>query len=166
MPTPTTIYDDPSVRVLASDILLGVRWYDIPQFASLTCFRELQSQYLERLAPRRAVVVSVSNAAGELHFDTGSRDLVEAVMADAKTHLIGMAQVVLGDGFGAASVRSVLSGIQLAVRPDYPVRVFADVESARPWLEELLVGAERPDLARELGTELLARLEQPRPVGF
>lgn len=150
------------LKVLTLDILLGVRWYDIPQFASLQRFRELQSQFLARLTPRKAIVVSVSNAAGELHFDTGSRELVEAVMADAKSHLLGMTQVITGDGFGAASVRSVLSGIQLAVRPDYPVRLFGDIGTAQPWIEELLVAAGRSDLARNVGSELLALLEAPR----
>lgn len=162
MTAPTTAHEDSTLKVLTSDLLLGVRWYEIPQFESLKRFRELQAQYLARLGARKGVVVSVSNAAGELHFDAGSRELVEAVMADAKTHLLGMAQVISGDGFGVASVRSVLLGIQLSVRPDYPVRVFSDVAEARPWLEELLVAAERPDLARDLQPELLARLEAPR----
>lgn len=156
-----TSHEDPTLTVLTSDILLGVRWYDIPQYDSLQRFRELQSQYLARLAPRKAIVISVSNAIGDLRFDPGSRELVEAVMADAQSHLLGMAQVIAGDGFAAASVRSVLLGIQLAVRPDYRVRVFADVHEARPWLEDLLIAADEDDLARDL-TEMLARLEAPR----
>jgi hypothetical protein len=160
--TLTTSHEDSTLKVLTSDILLGVRWYDIPQYTSLQHFRELQSQFFARVAPRQAIVVSVSNAAGELHFDTGSRELVEAVMTDAKSHLLGMAQVITGGGFGAASVRSVLSGIQLAVRPDYPVRLFGDVVSAQPWIEELLVAAGRSDLARDVGPDLLALLEPPR----
>ena len=158
----TTIHEDSTLEVLTWDILLGVRWYDLPQSTSLLRFRELQAQYLARLAPRKAIVISVSNAAGDLRFDPGSRELVEAVMADAKSHLLGMAQVIAGDGFAAASVRSVLLGIQLSTRPDYPVRVFSDLEEARPWIEELLVAADRPDLARDVGTELLARLEPAR----
>lgn len=161
VPASTITHEDPTLMVLTSDILLGVRWYDIPQYDSLLRFRELQSQYLARLAPRKAIVISVSNAIGDLRFDPGSRELVETVMADAQSHLLGMAQVIAGDGFAAASVRSVLLGIQLAVRPDYRVRVFADVHEARPWLEDLLIAADEDDLARDLA-EMLARLEAPR----
>jgi hypothetical protein len=163
---PTTTHEDATLKVLTAGLLLGVRWSDIPRFDSLQRFRTLQSLYLTRLAPRKAIVVSVSNATGELHFDAGTRDLVAALVSDAKTHLLGMAQVVLGDGFGAASVRSVLSGIQLAVRPDYPIRIFPTTDAARPWLEELLVAANHPELAREaVLLELLANLEEPpRPA--
>ena len=156
-------HEDSTLEVVQWDVLLGVRWYDIPQAASLLRFRDLQSQYLARLAPRKAIVVSVSHAIGDLRFDPGSRELVETVMADAQTHLLGMAQVISGDGFAAASVRSVLLGIQLTVRPDYRVRVFADVHEARPWLEDLLVAADADDLARDL-TEILARLDAPRAI--
>jgi hypothetical protein len=163
---PSTTYEGSTLKVLTWDILLGVRWFDIPRFESLQRFRELQSQCFARLAPHKTVIVSVSIASGELHFDSGSRDLVAALVNDAKTHLHGMAQVVVGDGFGAASVRSVLSGIQLAARPDYPVRVFADVASARPWIEELLVAAGHPELTRDdVLLEFLANLEEaPRAV--
>lgn len=143
------------------DLLLGVRWYDIPRSNSIQRFRELQSRHLARIAPRKAIIVSVSNASGELHFEPGSRNLVEDLVTDSKSRLLGMAQIVIGDGFAAASVRAVLSGIQLAVRPDYPVRVFANVQTAQPWLEELLVANDLPELARAVGPELLAPLERP-----
>ena len=163
MPVPTAIHEGPTLKVITADILLGVRWYDIPKYESLQRFRELQAEYLAGLGARKAIIISVSKASGELHFESGSRDLVEAVMAAAKTHLLGMAQVVSGDGFGAASVRSVLSRTQLAVRPDFPLRIFADVNAARPWIEELLMSANRPELTRfEVLIELLAGLEEGR----
>jgi hypothetical protein len=156
------IHQDTALKVVTWDILLGVRWYDIPTFEGLERFRGLQRRYLGLMGDTKALVVSVSDATGELRFDTGARDLVQAVMADAKGHLLGMAQVIAGDGFGAASVRSVLSGIQLTVRPDYPIRVFGDTQAARPWIEEVLVAANRAELARDLGTMLLPQLELGR----
>ncbi|MCX4240104.1 hypothetical protein [Paraliomyxa miuraensis] len=153
---------DEALKVLTHDLVLAVRWYDIPQLESLRRFRALQSAHFARTAPAKSLVISVSNASGELHFDSGSRDLVLALVDDAKTHLLGMAQIVTGEGFGAASVRSVLSGIQLTARPDYPVKVFSDTQSARPWLEDLLRAASRPDLADAIGTTLLPQLEPGR----
>jgi hypothetical protein len=156
---PTTAHEDATLKVLTADILLGVRWYDVPKFDSLQRFRELQSRYFAGLSGK-GIIVSVSDASGELHFDSGSRDLVAALVTDAKSHLLGMAQIVIGDGFGAASVRSVLAGIQLVARPDYPLRFFADVTSARPWIEELLEAASRTDLAGMMLLEMLANLEE------
>lgn len=161
MPTATPTFEDPTLKVLTLDIILGVRWYDIPRTDSLQRFRALQARHLAALAPRKAIIVSISNASGELHFDSGSRGLVEDLVSDSKSHLLGMAQIVIGDGFAAASVRAVLSGIQLAARPDYPVRVFANIQAAQPWLEELLIAADLPELARAVGPELLVPLEAP-----
>lgn len=158
---PTVTHEDSTLRVLSWSPILAVRWYDIPQLDGLARFRELQADYVRRRAPAKSIVISYSDASGELHFDPGSRELVAALMTDAKTHLLGMAQIVVGDGFGAASVRAVLSGIQLAARPDYPVKVWSDAASARPWLEELLA-ADHPERAREVGTVLLPELEPGR----
>jgi hypothetical protein len=162
MSLPSIAHEDATLKVLSWGLLLGVRWYDIPRFASLQRYRELQTRHLHSLGSEKGLVVSFSDATGELHFDAGSRELVEAVMSDAKGRLLGMAQVITGDGFGAASLRSVLSGTQLAVRPDYPVRVFGDIRTAQPWLEELLVTADLLDLASNVGTVLLPSLEPGR----
>jgi len=159
MPVPTITHEDAILKVLTADILLGVRWYDVPKFESLQRFRELQSHFLSSLTGK-GIIVSVSDASGELHFDSGTRDLVAALVNDAKSHLLGMVQVVIGDGFGAASVRSVLAGIQLTARPDYPLRFFGDVTSARPWIEELLGATHRADLAGMMLLEMLANLEE------
>lgn len=156
MPTPT--HEDPLLKVLTLDLILGVRWYDIPRSDSLSRFREIQARHLAAIAPRKAIIVSISNASGELHFEPGSRDLVEDLVTDSKSRVLGMAQIVIGDGFAAASVRAVLSGIQLATRPDYPVRVFANIHAAQPWLEELIIAADLPELARAVGPELLVPL--------
>jgi len=44
------------------------------------------------------------------------------------------AYVVEGEGFGAAAVRGALSLISLAARYPFPMKVFARVEDAAPWL--------------------------------
>ena len=147
------------LRVLIWQQVLAVRWQPIPTFDGLTRFRTIQSRHIRSLAGKKAVIISYSNASGnDLHFDPGSRDLVAAVMNDAKTHTMGMAQVIAGDGFGAASVRSVLSGIQLSVRPDYPVKLFRDAQSAFRWLEDILDEAGCSELAPALD-EMLTELE-------
>jgi len=50
------------------------------------------------------------------------------------TDINAFAYVVEGEGFGAAAVRSALSLISLAARYPFPMKVFAHVEDAAPWL--------------------------------
>ena len=163
MPEVVSMHEDTELKVIAWSCVLGVRWYDIPALQSIARYRALQARHLKLLDGNKAIVVSSSDASAErLNFDSGLRQAVEDVLRDGQSALFGMAQIVSGEGFGAASVRSVLSGIQLAVRPDYPVQLFGDSKSATPWLEEILLEAGRPDLAREIGAVLLPELERGR----
>ena len=52
----------------------------------------------------------------------------------AQTTMIAAAQVVEGEGFLGAAMRSVLSLLQLAARPRYPMKVFGDLTPASVWL--------------------------------
>ena len=46
--------------------------------------------------------------------------------------------MVEGDGFVAASIRALLTGVALAIRAPYPNKVFRTVDEALPWVEEQL----------------------------
>ena len=49
-------------------------------------------------------------------------------------HTIAFAWVVLGEGFIAAAVRSVISAITFGARSSFPNKVFSDMDSAVRWL--------------------------------
>jgi len=53
-----------------------------------------------------------------------------------------MACVVLGQGFGAAAVRSVMSAAGLAIRSDYETKVFDSTTTALTWLTRRLEGTD------------------------
>jgi hypothetical protein len=53
-------------------------------------------------------------------------------------HIMGMASVFEGTGFGVAAVRAVMTGIGLLVGPPYPHKLFATVSSASVWMSEIL----------------------------
>jgi len=55
-----------------------------------------------------------------------------------RSSMLAAAQVVLGTGFRGAAMRSVLSLLQLAIRPKYAMRIFGDVKSASEWLTDVL----------------------------
>jgi hypothetical protein len=51
-----------------------------------------------------------------------------------RSTMVAAAQVVEGTGFRGATMRSVLSMIQLAVRPPFPMRVFSEIANGCAWL--------------------------------
>lgn len=55
-----------------------------------------------------------------------------------RSSMLAAAQVVLGTGFRGAAMRSMLSLLQMAMRPSYAMRIFGDVKSGSRWLAETL----------------------------
>jgi len=55
-----------------------------------------------------------------------------------RSSMLATAQVVLGTGFRGAAMRSVLSLLQMAIRPKYAMRIFGDVRVGSEWLIEIL----------------------------
>jgi hypothetical protein len=82
-----------------------------------------------------------------------------------RSSMLAAAQVVLGTGFRGAAMRSVLSLLQLAIRPRFGMRIFGDVNQGAEWLTEILqaTGAKTPSAealsrtARELGSHFFTR---------
>ncbi len=161
MVEPWIAHEDDLLKVVTWDLVIGVRWFDIPIIESLHRFRQLQGRHFRMMGDTKSIVVSYTDASGDLQFESGAREAVESIMGDCQSNLISMAQVIVGDGFGAASVRSVLSGIQLTVRPDYQVKLFGTLGETQPWVEDQLLGLGRPDLARSFASQFLARLSEP-----
>ena len=56
------------------------------------------------------------------------------------TGLRVVASVIEGEGFKAAAIRAVMAGLNLALRQPYPIRIFATVTEAAPWLHERFPG--------------------------
>ena len=61
---------------------------------------------------------------------------LSALLRSHEKKILGSAIAFEGRGFGAAIVRSVVSAIQLALQPPYPVKVTSDVLSAAQWLTD------------------------------
>lgn len=61
--------------------------------------------------------------------------------------------VSLGSGFGASVMRSVMTGMVMLARPDFPVQVFSEVTAAVAWLGRQLEISEREKL-RDALTQL------------
>jgi hypothetical protein len=56
----------------------------------------------------------------------------------SRSSMLAAAQVVEGTGFRGAAMRSVLTMIQLAIRPRYSMKIFDNVKTGATWLAEEL----------------------------
>jgi hypothetical protein len=56
----------------------------------------------------------------------------------SRSSMLAAAQVVEGTGFRGAAMRSVLTMIQLAIRPRYAMKIFDNVRAGSVWLSEEL----------------------------
>jgi hypothetical protein len=66
----------------------------------------------------------------------------------------GCAFVARGEGFGSAIMRSVMAGMTLLARPDFPVRIFAEPDAALMWFGGLLDVAWPTEPLRQLLDQL------------
>jgi hypothetical protein len=62
------------------------------------------------------------------------RDIVAREMANVSPNVRGMAQVIEGAGFRAATMRAVLTGMGIVIKPKYPQKVFVTIDEAGEFL--------------------------------
>jgi hypothetical protein len=86
--------------------------------------------------------------------DAESRRLLSDLMKELASGMRAVAYVVPGAGFAAAAKRAVITGLSLAARPPYPVKVFQSLEHAEQYIAPLLPAAPPPGEAERLVTEL------------
>ena len=132
------LHDDAELRIVSWSNVLAFRWRATPTKAKLELLGRHQRMLAESTVDRRIVVVAVIAPAASLILTGETRQQSEALVKAGREYLLGMAQVVEGEGFGAAATRAVITGIQLAVRVGYPNKVFGTVADAMPWVSDLL----------------------------
>jgi hypothetical protein len=132
------VHDDEEVRIATWAGVVTTRWRRTPTREKL----ELLGQHQQRLADatmnHQIVAVTVLSPKAGLMLTGEARKEAENLARAGREYLLGQAQVVEGEGFMAAAARAVMSGIQLAVRAGYPVKIFGKLDDALPWIAELL----------------------------
>jgi hypothetical protein len=68
--------------------------------------------------------------------DDAARDRINEAMRAAPSVTRAIAYVLVGTGFGAATMRGAVTDTLLAAKPPYPVRVFATIAEAASWIVE------------------------------
>jgi hypothetical protein len=84
-----------------------------------------------------------------------ARRLIKRVFSEFAQVVSAGAMVIEGEGFVAATFRSVLSMIVLALRPNYPFKIFANLHDGSEWVLKYVGPA-----GRVSEVELVGALEQ------
>jgi hypothetical protein len=143
----TVVYvgDDHCAAILGGLVLIIVR--NDPRPSILEHQQRWMAQ-LEKNSPDGSAFVTVLRA------DTPPptepvRKLIKRVFAEFARVVSAGAMVIEGEGFVAATFRSVLSMIVLALRPAYPFKIFANLTDGSEWVMKYVGAAARisvPDL--------------------
>ena len=72
------------------------------------------------------------------------RNAMAKFLADSASAIKCSAVVFEGEGFSAAAVRGVVTGLTLVARPAYPHKIFATVPQASAWSASSIVQAGEP----------------------
>src|SRR5690606_3582075 len=148
------VHEDEDVRIVTWSGVLASRWQATPTKEKLELLGRHQRALAEATVDRKIVVLTVLGSDTGFMLTGEARKAAEAVAKAGSEFLIGLAQVVEGEGFGAAAARAVMSGIQLAVRAGYPTKVFGTVDEALPWVADLLRKAGQERDADDVGEAL------------
>ena len=139
---------DSQLRFSRCHNVLVLRW---PDQAGVGDVQRAQSELRAVGRAHRAVALLSMIAPGTRFsaVDEPTRREAQRMMALPDVPLVGSAVVFGGDGFGAAILRGVVSGISLVAGSEKPIRVFASASEAEPWLASIL-GAHAMHRAGEL----------------
>lgn len=147
---PSNAHDDDEMQVLHWDHVITCRWRTAPTRDGLRVLREHQLARFDAVGKQRILTLSVIGPRATVLLDADARHEAQRQAKMGHDLLMGLAFVVEGTGFQAATTRGVIAGVLLAVRSPYPTKVFASVDDARPWIRDRLVSDGHRESARSL----------------
>jgi serine/threonine-protein kinase len=116
--------------------LLGI-WDGAVSLASVRLW-QLHLQLLVKANPRRTVYISYERAGFQMP-DDAVRKLIADTLRTIDGQLAACVVILPGEGFKAAAVRALVSGIALAARPKSPLGCVKSVAEAQSWVAARVV---------------------------
>lgn len=107
-------------------------WAAAPTVARLDAAAERQRQFI-RMVGRHAVVTLVDPSTGR-EIDQAGRRRASEIGREMNPHSLARLFVVLADGFYAAVVRTVLTGVIVMDRGSSPYQVVSEFRAGATWL--------------------------------
>lgn len=128
-------YEDEALRVASRGNLFVNVWSGALTVARLDALHRCECELRKRHPEGFAIASVVASMPTELlKLEEPARKRADAISKEMTPHTVALADVVLGGGFWAAAVRSIMVGVNLVTRPAYPKRSFDTLGTAAAWL--------------------------------
>ncbi|HEY2509690.1 MAG TPA: hypothetical protein VGI39_02420 [Polyangiaceae bacterium] len=128
--------------------VLVLAFRNLPTVEQLESLARIQREVAERFPSGYAAIALLPGLSRPL--DGSVRESALALTSASPAELRGVAMVIDGRGFLAATTRSMATGIVLLTRPRWPVRIFPGVEPAAVWVSAWVDRAVRPTAPRRI----------------
>jgi hypothetical protein len=147
------LLDEPRLRVGAAGSVLIAHWLAPPSAPEMRQMRTLIRPYVATHGAFCALnIVDIQHVAPMP--EDARQEVAETQREFSKTQL-GLANVIEGSGFWAASLRSVAAGLAFLSRVKFEQRIFDHVQPASVWLATLFPhGRVRPETIQRAAFEL------------
>jgi hypothetical protein len=128
-------HDEPGFRIATWRNVVVFVWCGAVTVARLDELRRRERALRTRVARGLVPLTIVTGVPTEmLKLGELERKRAAEISAEMGPYTLAHANVVLGDGFWSATVRSVISWSNLLSKPTYPSRVFDALDPACDWL--------------------------------
>lgn len=134
----SVVIDEPTLTLATWQKLVIARWRSAPTATTVRAMREALVPYVGRSDAFGAINIVEIADAGTLPDDARHEVVATQRLFAAKQR--ALATVIRGDGFWAATIRSVAAGLAVLGRVDFPQRVFHDIDPAVRWLAPKIPG--------------------------
>jgi hypothetical protein len=114
------------------------RLYAAPTIDRLRVLGEYERQFVKGRPGKRMAVLTIIDPHVGREITSEAREFAKQLNSEMDPHTVLMLFIVLGTGFFAAMVRSVIAGIQLFTKRPYTWRVVSDFDDGLRWLPEVL----------------------------
>jgi hypothetical protein len=141
-------FEHPSLRVTSTGLVIVAHWLAAPDAEAIRAMRIALRPYVSRHESFCSLnVIDIAHASP---MTETARTEVARTQKEFEGRQRGLANVIEGHGFWAATIRSVASGVAFVSRVKFEQRIFDEVEPAASWLASLFVPGiiDVPDVVR------------------
>lgn len=146
--------DIPEALIFSVGDVLVLWWRNAPAIAAVRVLADTLERVTKAHGAKYKMLVINSTSAKTP--DSEARDAMIASNRLIANRLSAVALAIEGEGFGAAAVRAVISGMFLVLKPPYPLKTHNDVVSAARWL------IDSPPASTVTADDLVARVAAER----
>lgn len=138
MTEPELVYADDDIQLATWSRVFVNRWVCPARKDLLVRLSEVQGAHVDAMPDGRTAVFTILAQDSNGIPDSAARKEAEQVAKRYRDAVQVSAQIVLGEGFLATTARALLTGVNLATRLPYPIKVFRSIDESLPWFREQL----------------------------